>query len=414
MVNRVLLTYNPDKVMDGVAAAGDMTEYFLAASIQELIKIDRVFRDALENEGIIIEEADHSRGLEGIASQVAAAEFVWHNFNLLYRQLGTEFGVDREAPERKVQAICKIIRDNGKLPYSHGIRDFLSSMNKVQTAEYLAQQGIPVPQTQSVREYLEGEKPVPVVLKVNGWSRGENIFFVERLEQLVNYFDRKFYRKGVRVSLGGSLEMYDNTLPDSEDYHVSEFIDSPSDHYTHFRILTFKDQILVAVLNYSSNKKSDESRMNEEYGRGIPGRMLNWTTAPESPMYLGWKQIVSNHVAGSTQIPITLTSDSREITDYERTIIEEHGINPNHPELPTKLVGLAKKVGTLLSKYGSSYLGQDWIMNRKSNFHFLEVNDAPGMDAFNVTHNHGSIVKAEGTIVGYQILAKAIRNFQPE
>jgi hypothetical protein len=401
MVNRVLLTYNPSKAIDEVVAAGDRSNLLLYFGVRDLVNINQIFLDALHREGVAVEEANHDAGLEGIASQVATAEFVWHDFNLLYRQLGTEFGVDRKSPERKVQAICEIIRDKGKLPYSHGIRDFLSSMNKVQSAEYLAQQGVPVPKIQSVRNYLDGEKPLPVVLKVNEGSRGENIFFVEKLEQLVNYFDREFYRKGIRVSLGDSLEMHETTLPDPEEYHVSEFIDSPSDHYTHFRILTFRDQILGAVLNYSSNKKSDESRMSEKYGRGTPGRMPNWTTAPESPMYL-------------TQIPVTITPNSREINDYERTVLEKHGINPNNPELPINLVGLAKRVGTLLSEHGSAYLGQDWIMDRKGNFYCLEVNDAPGMDAFNMTHNHGSSVEAEGMRVGYQVLARAIRNFQPE
>jgi|SRR3989344_1394112 len=414
MVNQILLTYNPSKVMAGVTASGDMSYYFLAASLNELLNINKVFRIALDNEGVLVKEIQHDKGLDSIIKQITSAEFIWHDFNLLYRQLGTEFRKDRNAQLKKVQDICEIIKKCGKLPKSHGIRDFLNSFDKVQVVRYLAEKEIPVPKTQEVDEYLLGEKKVPIVLKFNTGTRGSNIFFVESIDQLVKYFDRDFYREGIRQSLNVDLNQYDNTLPDKDDYHISEFIDSPSDHYTHFRILTFRDQILGAVLNYSSNKKSDETRIDEPYGKGIPGYIPNWTTSKESPMYLGWKSIISNHAAGATQIPITITSESKKITSYEQVILESHGINPSKPELPLRLYNFAKKVGIIFSKQGTSYLGQDWIMDKNGNFYCLEVNDWSGMDAFNVTHNHGNTDEREGVRVGYQILAKAIKNYQPE
>lgn len=99
----------------------------------------------------------------------------------------------------------------------------------------------------------------------------------------------------------------DSSVPSFRDYQVQEFINSPSDYFTQYRLFTFGDvQILGGVLNVSANKKSEAER-DLQSGPLMPGK---------------------NFSQGGIQIPLNISINSRPLN--EKDFLIERLAKPNN------------------------------------------------------------------------------------
>ncbi|NTV23378.1 MAG: hypothetical protein HGA85_03310 [Nanoarchaeota archaeon] len=284
--------------------------------------------------------------------------------------------------------------------------------------------GIPVPKTWSMEKYLSDVRLLPVLFKTPNGSRAEGNLFLDREEQLRLFFDEEANARCGR------------SPPSMDSYDAQEYINTPSNHFTHYRIFTLGDGTIVgAVLGVSGNRKdqlvrraypskySYEDTLTEEFQRmkaSIPKNelFLKIWGAPMydhvlSPLYLGLLDVFSNHSNGGTQIALTPTDQSRAIAPYEKEILVEHRLNPDMPQLPAKLEAMARRVARAFAPHGLLYIGQDWLQDRNGNFYFLEVNSGPGLNIFNTLYNFGRGDETTAMCIGTRKLAEALREYTP-
>lgn len=218
----------------------------------------------------------------------------------------------------------------------------------------------------------------PAVFKWGIMHGGQGIYIIDTEDQFRKMFERGY---GARLVNGQIVSSPFIGFEDS--FNVSEFIICPSDHYTHYRIFTLGDgTILGAVLSYSQSKKGDDIRVIEE-----DSETSNVLDNPHSPLFLNRRKIVSNLVQGGIQIPLNPNKNSRDINNYERGLLREHGITEQ--KIPPKLAEQVTCAARALGDKGLYVSGQDWIQGIDGNFYFLEVNPRPGYDIFDTLYNHG-------------------------
>ena len=283
----------------------------------------------------------------------------------------------------------------GKSHFSSNDVNFFTKQNvrKIATPS-----GIPMPPSFTVEDYLASERQLPVILKRDDLSDGEGIYFIDKPEQIDRFFDQSLYsRKDV-----------EHILPKRTYYlfEVQEFIETPSNHYTHYRIFTLGDgTILGAILSVSANTKDKPKRIVE------PVPFVWGSICIDSPLYMGFIKVVSNHAQGGTQIPLNPGSDSKPLTAEDAEVLKAHGLDQTKPTLPSDLKNLAEKAGILFSNYGALYSGQDWIQDKTGNFYFLELNHDPGLEIFNTLYNRGKGDHETAMAIGTRKLAGALKDY---
>lgn len=140
------------------------------------------------------------------------------------------------------------------------------------------------------------------------------------------------------------LEIYqDGDNPNSnyeQLFHVREFIPTPSDRYTSYRVLTTASgDIIAATLHYSAHTKGTATITKDQ--RAVDASSLLDTVKatlenPESPLYLNAPDVRSNLAVAGKSIPLMGGRNARPITPYEQTVLEAHGIDPHTPRPPSK------------------------------------------------------------------------------
>ena len=306
--------------------------------------------------------------------------------------------------------------------------DFHSHTKEVadkRSSQRIAQtNGIPVPKTWSMETYLSDIRTLPILFKTPHGSRAEGNLFLDREDQLRLFFNEEANARCER------------NPPSMDSYDAQEYINTPSNHFTHYRIFTLGDGTIVgAVLGVSGNRKdqpvrracpseySYEDTLTEDFQRrkaSIPQSELLITLWGArfydhvlSPLYLGLLDVFSNHSNGGTQIALTPASESKVASDYEKVILVEHGINPDVSLLPVRLEAMAKQVARIFAPHGLLYTGQDWLQDRDGNFYFVEVNSGPGLEIFNTLHNFGRGDETTAMRIGTRKLAEALRDYTP-
>lgn len=263
--------------------------------------------------------------------------------------------------------------------------------------------GNPLITKKTIRKLLKGEKvnfpksynkfpvedmPVPLVLKVPNTSKGEGVFKINEKERLERLFDPEAEHFGIAKCK-------------PKNFIIQEYIESPSEYYTHYRIFTIGNEPFLGNLHHSAFKKKEGIKR-------IETKRTHHLLNPDSPIFINSDDIRTNRSIGGKTIPLTKSEQAKKITKTQEKILKEHGIDPKNPKVPKKLLQLSRKVATTLRKKGVQYSGQDWLQDKKGKFYLLEVNDSPGMDIFGDHFKKGKGKREEHIKFGFKHIAKRL------
>ena len=276
------------------------------------------------------------------------------------------------------------------LPEDYGL-DKLIATRRMQKA------GIPTPETMEVEEYL-ATRDGPAVLKPRVLYQGNSVLYLEK-EQIERFFDEKTWH-------GKHGKVRARNIPQPGKYFVQEFIETPSDRFTSYRVVAVGDIIVGCVITASGQTKSEI--MNGVKAKDfyqILARMFN--TYP----------IVSNVAAGGIQIPVSHDSykQFRELEEWEKQALMAHNIDPDNLGIPEPLRKLATSAGRVAAKYGLLISGQDWLQDRDGRVYFSEVNKYPalGLEIFNTLFLGGRGKEKQIQQVAEYQIADALQKYNP-
>lgn len=240
------------------------------------------------------------------------------------------------------------------------------------------------PKTVTFEEYLsEQNKTFPVVVYYKSGNGGMGKYLIEdevQLAKMTAFLNEE----------GSQMKEY---------FYVKEFIDTPSNHYTSYRVVTASSgEILASGLLYSGNLKNAptyQSRDIDPSSLGLIGSsLLDFLNAPQSPYYLHSRKFISNIAGGGGIIPLNPSENSRSITSEELEILQEHDIASDQ-SLPAVIADWAEKIGSSLGRRMSLVTGIDFIQDQEGNFYYLETNAEPGLETYRVAKNNGEGDTAE-------------------
>ena len=282
---------------------------------------------------------------------------------------------------------------------THFFSNDINNTDKQNGAKIAKQAKLPLPKSCSVNDYFASNRSLPVILKLDDGSGGIGIYFIDKPEQIDTFWDINKYRKLGRKS-----------TPPKKDYEVQDFIKTPSNHFTHYRIFALGNGTIVgAVLNVSGNKKNELERVTEAGPFGLGSDIYNCV---DSPIYLGCLEVCSNHQKGGSQIPFDANKNSKSLSNNDKDVLIAHGYDLENITLNPKLKELATKTAREFSKVGVLYSGQDWMQDTNGNFFFLEINPGPGLEIFNTLYNKGRGDAKSGMEIGTKKIAEALANYK--
>ncbi|MBI5389452.1 hypothetical protein HZB01_03670 [Candidatus Woesearchaeota archaeon] len=154
--------------------------------------------------------------------------------------------------------------------------------------------GIPVPQGWEVDEFLAGSFALPVVLKHTECDGGSGVYFIEDIDQLKRFFDPEIY---AQLDFEGA--------PNTRDYILEQFIETPSQRFTHYRIYTVGNGAVIGAVLAASSHGDDERIFSERrYPLYTADQAYGQTHLPDhspNPLYMGFKKITSNKKKGESR-----------------------------------------------------------------------------------------------------------------
>ena len=380
MVNRVLITYECSPLSEVAFLISQMRSE--TTSLEDMVPICPTNRRSKEilrqlaQQGIEIThlrdyfpggvtDGTFQRGVYHLAEK---ADLIFHDTSRFLHQVPRHEVVDTYRAQLN-RAI------SGFLWKTHIERDNPNTSKRRAIELVAAHGGIRTPKIWTVDEFL-AHPQYPAVFQGRFASMGEVVTYIPNSEAA-----GRVMPKGV------------DYYRDKADFY--EFIQTPSDHFTSYRIITFADgSIMAAVMQASRRKKSRE----------------------------GFANITSNHATGSNQIPFSPTEKSAAISERDYGILVAHGISKDHVQLPQELEKQAGEVARLFARYGVLWSGQDWLQDREGNFHFKEINIFPGMEAFNTLFMNGKTsedyweshrINQEAERIGIEIIVNHIKRYTP-
>lgn len=332
--------------------------------------------------------------LAEVTAELESADLIFHESPRV--AYNVEENSTREGLQRAVEELIQL-KFLGKSSF---LKRESNAASKEEAKAIIEAAGIPKPQSWTVDEYLASERSLPVILKANWSSCGQGIFYFDRSEQMDIFWDMDRYQ---------NIGPWSLPKPKKEDYDVQEFIETPSNHFTHYRIFTTGDgNIVGAVMSVSGNRK-DQMKIDSRPGPFLGGNIYN---CEDIPTYLGCKKVISNHAQGGSQIAFDANGNSKPLTDNDREVLVAHGYDPSNVTLNHKLTDLASGVAKLFSQHGILYAGQDWMQDPQGNFYLIELNAGPGMEIFNTLHNQGQGDEKTAMEIGTRKIAEALANYQ--
>jgi hypothetical protein len=180
-----------------------------------------------------------------------------------------------------------------------------------------------------------------------------------------------------------SLINYFSEYKLSNMFEAREFISTPSDRYTSYRIvLSASGEPIAAGLLYSGHTKDQKKVIEVPRDRTwdqIGDNMLDGLENPISPFFLNARDTRSNINQGGGVIPLMGGRNARHITLEEEGILSEHGVDPRHIQVAHKLLEQVTIIGENIGKYYGMAVGVDFMQDVKTGkFYFLEANSGPG------------------------------------
>lgn len=301
--------------------------------------------------------------------------------------------------KRKGYIIEKDGTFNNDNPEEIGIdSNLIPRMNQLELDEFLSgKSGIEMPKRLQLKEVNESNEPI--VAKRIGEHGGNSVYILETRKQkarfiswLLSMYDVKStaqLEKLIKQVQSGDLTP--NSKNSAEDnWLFEEYIETPSDYNTSFRILTdcfgkVHYGILIRseqekgvkkiqdVLDVSGTKLTSKNIVDLATLPGVSTEVL--LNAPSSPLYLGAKSIVSNVIKGGRRIFLNGGSVS-DIKDRE--ILTAHHIDPNKPQIPQELVEASSKIGPEC-RGDYPFVGIDFLLGKDGKYYYLETNLGPGL-----------------------------------
>lgn len=164
-----------------------------------------------------------------------------------------------------------------------------------------------------------------------------------------------------------------------KDYKFEEFIVTPTDFLTSFRVIVDGlGRIHYGVVyrvkrgEFLDDCLSPHEPLVARPGEPIAGLLLD----PRSPFYLHSQSIVSN--SGKEEPPIFL--DGKMQNDPQiRKVMAQLSLDPDNPDLPDKLKAVCSALGRL-NRAICPFIGVDFILGTDGRFRFLEVNHFPQIE----------------------------------
>jgi hypothetical protein len=115
----------------------------------------------------------------------------------------------------------------------------------------------------------------------------------------------------------------------------------------------------------------------------------------------------SNLARGGGAIALTGPGRNARLLPHETSLLKRIGIEPHSRRVPSQVKQMAGKIGRHYARRGVQMLGQDFVVDAKSRWYFIEVNTAFGLAVFNVTDGNGTPTSRGVVGVAGRVLAEA-------
>ena len=242
-------------------------------------------------------------------------------------------------------------------------KEYRDEIDKKITASLLSK-GIKQPVSYSVNDLFSQKHQVelPVVLKnvsVHGGGDKCLISTNSQLEMFINFLSYEY------------LTAVFNKL-----YIMQEYIETPTQYNTSLRVLVSScGDILYSVLKYALPQK-----IGEEPKDGI---LSYYLLNEQSKYFLGGETFVSNTIAGGNNI--LLGEDN--YSELERTILKEHGIDPDDATVPESIRIACQEVMKSCGKELGAICGMDFIYDVKDReWRYLEEHEWPMLYSYAIKY----------------------------
>jgi hypothetical protein len=183
-----------------------------------------------------------------------------------------------------------------------------------------------------------------------------------------------------------------------DNFTVAKWIETPSDHYTSYRVIVSPVAVLAAGLLYSRHTKDHRKERVpahdpfDEHSRvtTVPA-ILDCFEDPRSPYFLNSRAIASNVSRGGRCIPL-MGDNRRTLTAGEEIILDAHGIDRTQPSLPEHVRRPAMAVARQVGRTVGLVAGLDFLHDagQLDTSQFLEFNTFPGFATWNECCNGGA------------------------
>jgi len=282
---------------------------------------------------------------------------------------------------------------------------------------------ITIPQSRTFQEFLQ-YPTFPVVAKpfmINGhpWftSQGDFKYLIEKRVQFEKM--RAFLtQRELPFPEGHQWEGHyaNNQPPGIDSFYYQDFIDTPGDRFTSLRVMaSVTGRILCSSLLYSAETKDNVSILesnSDHYSPSFGDDVADFLTLPNSPVFLGAKNIFSNRAKGGGGIVLDPIETSKRPTKKEEKILKSHGFDPNSPELPPELREMSSKIAREYGRKKGLIVGIDWIKGQDGKWYYLETNIQPGLQTYLDHRSNGKGNEVETYLSIYKDLLMEISQIQ--
>lgn len=309
-------------------------------------------------------ERTEKRKLE---ERIADSDIIFHNKSAMV-----------QVPRQRLWLIDTI---DSVITQEHRVKSHtFKSRDKYRMSKAMESVGIPIPRTMTVREYLDSERELPVVLKKRNGTLGKGVYYIDRPSLVERFFQEERYSKTP------------GRTPSSRRYLVQQFIRAPGGFFNHYRVFTVDGEILACTLNFRSTTKESADAARE--AKTLDSIFYDLRSYP----------LATN---SGREIPVS-HQPTYKISGTKRGILEAHGIDPDNVVIPEPLRQYAQFAGKELRKHGYVYAGQDWIRDEEGNFYFMEANPFPDLEIFNTLFLNGKGKRADYRSLAASKIAEAI------
>jgi hypothetical protein len=243
----------------------------------------------------------------------------------------------------------------------------------------------------------------PIVVKDPYQHGGERIYLLENEEALTRFIARvmvgqrlsdlydetnqdeiiESIMNGVRTWNFDSEWFYYKDLRELEHYQFQEYVETPSEYHTSFRVLVDAyGEVYSGAIIRSPKKKGEESIVEPKLLLSTdPITEISYSQReydillkhPDSPFFLNSQKIVSNAAQGGISIAL---GGQPVVNEIDQQVLIDHGIDPYNPTIPQIMADRASSIGKA-ARGMNAYVGVDFIMNQSLDPLFLEANFGP-------------------------------------